>query len=67
MAYTASEVRNTCHANNMHVSRYDGEWRITPNEVQGTAKGERVAYYTDDNEDAICTAIAMRRTFSRYA
>ena len=37
------------------------EWRITPRELTG-AKAERVAYYTDDNDDALCTIVAMRRT-----
>ena len=63
MAYNASEVRQVCYTHRMHVSRMAGEWRITPNEIHGTPRGEKVAYYTDDNEDAICTAIAMRRSF----
>ncbi len=52
----ASEYRMAC--------RWDVdwcEWRITPLELSGK-KAEAVAYYTDDNDDALCTIVAMRRT-----
>ena len=64
MAYRASEVHNVCETHNMHVSKRDGEWRICPNEYQNRPTGERMAYYTDDNEDAICTAIRWRRNLT---
>lgn len=61
---TNTMVRNAGSEHGMHVSRYDGEWRITPCELTG-AKAERVAYYTDDNDDALCSIVAMRRVQDR--
>lgn len=57
---TARMVRDAAHTMSMHVTRYDGEWRITPKELVGK-KAEAVAYYTDDNEDAYMTMVSMRR------
>lgn len=39
------------------VRRFEGEWRIVPH-----SQGEPQAYYTDDNEDALCTAVRMHRS-----
>ena len=58
---TAGMVRQAASEHRMSVRRVDGEWRITPAELHGTRKGEDVAYYTDDNEDALLTLVSMRR------
>lgn len=58
---TAGMVRQAASTHRMHVTRYEGEWRITPSELSGH-KAEAVAYYTDDNDDAYMTLVSMRRT-----
>ncbi len=58
---SAASIRFAAARFNMHVQRSRGEWRITPNELSGS-KAEAVAYYTDDNDDAYLTIVAMRRT-----
>lgn len=48
------------HGMSIRWEEFAQEWRITPRELTG-AKAERVAYYTDDNDDALCSIVAMRR------
>lgn len=43
------------------MSRREGEYRVTLLEYHGTNRGEDIAYYTDDLEDAVLTGAAMRR------
>lgn len=61
---TNKRVREVAIEHGMYISMYEGEWRITPMELRGD-KAERVAYYTDDNDDALCTIVAMRRVQDR--
>lgn len=58
---TKRRVREVAAEYRMSIRWTDwGEWRITPQELEG-ARREAVAYYTDDNDDAVCTIVAMRR------
>lgn len=61
--YTARSVRDVCEQHRIAVSKKLGEWRLVLHEFVGTKRAESTAYYTDDNEDAILTAIRMRRDF----
>jgi hypothetical protein len=54
------EARQRCAVYNIHFSKRDGEYRIAPAELKG-ARAEAVAYYTDDLDDVVLTAAAMRK------
>lgn len=47
----------------VHIRRTSvpGEFRVTLMELKGTERGEAIAYYTDDLEDALLAGLAMRR------
>jgi len=47
----------------VHIRRTSvpGEFRVTLMEHRGTERGEAIAYYTDDLEDALLTGLHMRR------
>jgi hypothetical protein len=64
---TVREATERNRVNNIHLSRRDGEYRVTLRELHGTPKGERIAYYTDDLEDAVLTAAAMRQKANKLA
>lgn len=57
---TEREARQRCAVHKIHFSKRDGEYRITPSELRGQA-AEDAAYYTDDLDDVVLTAGAMRR------
>lgn len=57
---TEREARQRCAVHNIHFSKQDGEYRITPAELRG-ARAEAVAYYTDDLDDVVLTAARMRK------
>jgi hypothetical protein len=57
---TVQETKQAIRALGLSVSRIDGEWRINiPNGTEGTS------YYTENNDDALCTAQAMKRIYDR--
>lgn len=60
---SSAMVRQSCVSHRIHVSRVDGEWRLVCNEHMNTRHEEPCAYYTDDNDDAYMTAVAMRRKY----
>jgi hypothetical protein len=58
---TIREARTRCAVNAMRLQRTDcGEFRVSFAELTGAA-AEPSAYYTDDLDDAVMTAAAMRR------
>lgn len=60
---TEREARQRCAVNRIHFSKYDGEYRITPAEYRGK-QAESAAYYSDDLDDIVLTAAAMRRNLN---
>ena len=59
---TYHEAKRRCGDNQMRLQFYDGEYRVTPFEyAPNSPTAERIAYYTDDREDAVITASQMRR------
>lgn len=59
---TVREAMQRVAQNNARIQRFNGEWRVTLREWPDYArKTEDKAYYTDDLEDAVLTASAMRR------
>lgn len=59
---TVREAMQRCEINRVRIKRtgYDNEWIVTL--VEWTAKQvERMAYVTDDLEDAVLTGAKMRR------
>lgn len=59
---TQREARLRCEVNNMHIRFDRGEARVSfPELANNSVRSEATAYYTDDLEDAVLTAGAMRR------
>jgi hypothetical protein len=57
---TVQETRKAIELLGLYVDRFDGEWRINiPGGTEGTA------YYTENNDDALCSAQAMKRIYDR--
>lgn len=64
---TQSEARQRCAVNAMAFRRvHTGEYRVSFPELTGQ-RNEATAYYTDDIEDAVLTAGAMRRRAGQRA
>lgn len=57
---TQREARQRCAVNRMRFSRVEREFRVSFPEDTGN-RNEATAYYTDDLDDAVLTAAAMRR------
>lgn len=49
---TASMVRQAAQRYHVDARMINGEWRLVPLSAVGTQIEEKVAYYTDCNEDA---------------
>jgi hypothetical protein len=64
--FTIREARQRCALNGMRLSRvqFTGEFRVTFAEL-APRDAEPSAYYTDDIEDAVYTASAMRRRLTK--
>ncbi len=59
-------VRDCAAKNGIACIWVDSTWKITPERLAGTEKGDEVAYYTDDNEDAFVSVVSMSKKFSTH-